>query len=128
LIFAAVGIGFLAGTATHWVLFWTDEISTEFPPMGGILLGLVVALCWTFPEVHEPRLFLFLAFLAGQVNAAFCRPLAVMNPFNAIPRNFVVAWGSAMIAFALSAALSLAAIRAVRRWRASRGDASLRLP
>ena len=96
--------------------------------MGGVLLGLLVSVWWTFPAVRQTRLVLGLAFFVGHVNAALCRPLSLINPFNAIPRNFIMAWTSAIVAFALSVAISYTAINAIKRWRASDNVDSLPAP
>lgn len=123
--FVTAGVGFFTGTATHWMLFWTDTLSSEFPPMGGILVGFAAALCWAFPVILNRRLVFGLAFLLGHFSAASCRPLSLLNLFNAIPRNFATAWTSAVVAFALSMMISRLMIRSAVRWRLSREASKL---
>ncbi|TWT79758.1 hypothetical protein CA13_11650 [Planctomycetes bacterium CA13] len=119
---AAGALGFLAGTATHWVLFWTDTFSTEFPPMGGALLGIIAAVLSVYASLRRPRLFLAIGFILGNINAFFCRPPFVINPFNDIPRDFGFSWSFAAIAFVVAGYIAYEILRTVKRWGDLRQD------
>ncbi|WP_231846260.1 hypothetical protein [Rhodopirellula baltica] len=105
----------MIGVSTHWVLLWTDTLSTEMPPAGGALLGFTAVLCYLNPVLLRSKILLGLGFFAGQISVTSCRPLFLINPFADIPRNIPVAWLSAMLAFLLSAAITYQAVDLLSR-------------
>ena len=105
--------GFFGGTALQWVLFWTDSFSTEVPPLGGALLGLLSVLAIYFPVVRNRPAFLFAGAIVGNLNAFWCNKAPLL--YWDIPRDVITAWGLASIAFALTFAFSFASVSLVRR-------------
>lgn len=105
--------GFFGGTALQWVLFWTDSFSTEVPPLGGALLGLLSVLAINFPVVRNRPVFLLGGAIVGNLNAFWCNKAPLL--YWDIPRDVVTAWGLASIAFALTFACCFAFVSLARR-------------
>ncbi|ELP32953.1 hypothetical protein RBSWK_03103 [Rhodopirellula baltica SWK14] len=114
-VFLRLFVGTLIGVSTHWVLLWTDTLSTEIPPAGGALLGFTAVLCYLNPVLLRSKILHGLGFFAGQISVTSCRPLFLINPFADVPRNIPVAWLSAMLAFLLSAAIIYQAVDLLSR-------------
>ncbi len=105
--------GFFGGTALQWVLFWTDSFSTEFPPLGGALLGLLSVLAIHFPGVRNRPALLLAGAIVGNLNAFWCNQAPLL--YWDIPRDVVTSWGLASIAFALTLACSFACVSLAKR-------------
>ncbi len=89
--------GFFAGTALQWVLFWTDTFDTEFPPMGGALLGVIGVLSYRYTVLRNYKLSILLGALVGNVNAFWCNQAPLL--YWDIPRDYVTSWSLAAMSF-----------------------------
>jgi hypothetical protein len=105
--------GFFAGTALQWVLFWTDQFDTEFPPMGGALLGVIAVLAYRYAVLRSYRFSILLGALVGNVNAFWCNKAPLL--FWDIPRDYVTSWSLASLTFLVALACTLAAVKTIDR-------------
>ena len=95
------------------MLFWTDTFSTEVPPLGGALLGLLCVLAIHFSVVRNRPVFVLAGVIVGNLNAFWCNQAPLL--YWDIPRDVVTAWVLASITFALTFACSSACVSVARR-------------
>lgn len=102
---ASFASGFFGGTALQWVLFWTKARYTEFPPMGGAVLGIVTVLVLRYPPFRQRPLIAAAGAILGNANAYWCSryPLDTWN----VPGDLWYAWPVAAAAFAVTLAATL---------------------
>jgi hypothetical protein len=109
-------MGFFGGTALQWVTFWTEIQSSEFPIMGGAILGFVLVLGLRYKKALVTSRYVVAGVIIGNLNAYWCH----RSPFDywmrvllgskvgGFPQDVGRAWTHAAIAFFLVSLLTIA--------------------
>ncbi|WP_146522105.1 hypothetical protein [Stieleria varia] len=98
--------GFFFGTALQWAAIWTGPRETEFPYMGGALLGFLTVLAYRFSTLRGNGWLLAVGVMLGNLNAFWCNKGPVMLIYWGASGNFVPSWGHALLAFVLATLVS----------------------